>query len=374
MTSFAARRERLRKQLTDEGLDALLVSHPVNVTYLSGFSGDSSSLVLTADHALLVSDARFTEQIAEECPDLETYIRTPTQPLLEALGVVLTRLHAMAVGVESGHMTLAEFERLRDLVKPADWKPGKDRVERLRQIKDEGELAEIRQAIRLAEKAFGMFRAMLRGEDTEKECADNLEHYVRRAGGKCTAFAPIVAVGERAALPHAPPTTRRLREAPLTLVDWGANGPFYKSDLTRVLLTHNYSPNSERVEKVAARVQEIYEVVLRAQQAAIAAIRPGVPGKDVDRAARQVIADAGYGEFFTHSIGHGLGLQVHETPFMRANTEEPLQAGMVVTVEPGIYLPGYAGVRIEDDVLVTPDGREVLSSLPKSLEWAIQEL
>ena len=184
-------------------------------------------------------------------------------------------------------------------------------------------------------------------------------------------FPSIVAVGPRAALPHAPPTAKRVREAPLLLIDWGASGAFYKSDLTRVLLTHNNSPFTRSAD-VDPRIREVYEIVLRAQLAAIAAVRPGAKTKEVDAAARSVIADAGYGSYFTHSIGHGIGLMIHEAPFMRADTEQVLAAGMVVTVEPGIYIPGFAGVRIEDDVLVTPDGQEVLTSVPKTIDDALQ--
>jgi Xaa-Pro aminopeptidase len=362
---FAARRDRLLAQLHGESVDAFLITNPVNVSYLTGFSGDASCLIVSPGRTLMVSDGRFTEQIAEECPGLETIIRPPTQPLGAAAAAALNKLGFGTVGCENMHLTLAEFESLKSMTETIDWSPAPDRVEKLRMVKDDGEIAQIRQAIRFAEKAFTMFRAMLRPDDTEKELADNLEHFVRRAGANSTAFPSIVAVGPRAALPHAPPTQKRVSEAPVLLVDWGANGPFYKSDLTRVLLTHNNSPFVE------PKIAKIYEVVLKAQTQAIKALRPGVKSKEIDEAARKVITDAGYGEYFTHSIGHGIGMVIHEAPLMRANTELELQAGMVVTVEPGIYLPGIAGVRIEDDVLVTPDGCEVLTSLPKTLDAAI---
>jgi Xaa-Pro aminopeptidase len=383
---FAVRRDRLLLQLRREGLDAALITQPVNVSYLTGFSGDTSCLIIGPKKTILVSDGRFTDQIAEECPGLETIIRPPVQPLGEAAAAALNKLGCGTVGYESGHLTVAEFEALAALTKTLQWKPALDRVERLRMIKDAEEIQQIRQAIRWAEKAFVMFRAMLRPDDTEKELADNLEHFVRLSGAKGTAFPSIVAVGPRAALPHAPPTSKRVREAALLLVDWGAGGPFYKSDLTRVLLTRDNSPSGGRLgepqgeslsgsdRELDARVKEIYAIVLRAQLAAIAALRPGVRAREVDAAARTVIAEAGYGEYFTHSIGHGIGMMVHEAPIMRANTETVLEAGMVVTIEPGIYLPGVAGVRIEDDVLVTPEGREVLTSLPKTFDAAIQTL
>jgi Xaa-Pro aminopeptidase len=199
-----------------------------------------------------------------------------------------------------------------------------------------------------------------------------LETYVRRVGAARTSFPPIVAVGDRAALPHAPPSGKHVHEAPLLLVDWGASGPFqdgwapsapYKSDLTRVLLTHN-----NRHGNPDPKLAEVYGVVLRAQETAIRTVRPGIAGMAVDEAARTVIAQAGYGDFFTHGLGHGIGLEIHEAPFFKPGNETILQAGMVVTIEPGIYLPDWGGIRIEDDVLVTPDGCEMLTSLPRELE------
>jgi Xaa-Pro aminopeptidase len=265
---------------------------------------------------------------------------------------------------------VADAQALANQAKSITWKPGSNRVEALRQVKDANEIAQIRAAIHMAEKAFAVFRALLRPDDTEKDLVDTLEHAVRRAGARAGSFPAIVAVGPRAALPHAPPTDMRVSEASLLLVDWGASGPFfYKSDLTRVLLTHNNSPT----RSADAKAQAVYEVVLRAQRAALEAVRPGVMAQDVDSAARHVIADAGFGEYFTHSIGHGLGMQVHEAPLMKPGSPLLLQAGMVVTIEPGIYLPGEFGIRIEDDVLVTTDGAEVLSGLPRDWETNVVE-
>jgi Xaa-Pro aminopeptidase len=376
---FAARRDRLLERLNREDLDAVLITHPVNVSYLTGFSGDSTCLVLSPRRTIIVSDPRFSAQLAEECPDVETVIRPPVQPLSEAVAGTINKLGIGRLGFESGHVTVAELQTLSGLAPTVEWKPGVDRVEALRMVKDKGEVEQIRQAIRYAEKAFGAFVGTLRPDDTEKDLVDNLECFVRRVGAKGTSFPSIVAVGPRAALPHASPTDKRVREAPLLLVDWGASGPFYKSDLTRVLLTHNNSPFTgsdagSGTHGLDPKIKEVYEVVLRAQLRAIATVRAGVKAMVVDAAARTVITEAGYGEYFTHSIGHGIGMMVHEAPFMRANTEQALEAGMVVTIEPGIYLPGFAGVRIEDDVLVTPDCCEVLTSVPKNLEAAIQSL
>lgn len=363
MDHHARRRDALITRLAAEGLDALLVSSGVNVTYLTGFSGDSSVVVLTRDRALLISDPRYVGQIADECPTVETFIRSPIQKLHEAIGQVLGRLRVRSVGCEAGALTLSEAEALRGAAPTIDWKPGSDRVEVLRAIKDESEIAAIRRAIAIAERAFAVFRPLIRPGDMEKDLADAMDNYVRRCGGLCSSFPPIIAVGERAALPHCPPTEKRVEEADLLLVDWGATGPTgYRSDLTRTL------PTPRTATSISDRLIEIHGIVLRAQQAAIERVRPGAIAKEVDAAARSVIEGAGHGERFGHGLGHGIGLQIHEAPSVRPLSETVLEPGMVITIEPGIYLPGWGGVRIEDDVLVTPDGREVLTHVPRELE------
>ncbi|HZV04930.1 MAG TPA: Xaa-Pro peptidase family protein [Gemmataceae bacterium] len=364
----AQRRERLIRQLIDEGIDALMVSNPVNVTYLTGFTGDSTVFLLLRDRLLLVSDSRYTGQLAEECRELPVHIRPTTQKLPEAVAEALKGFGIRSVGFESGALTVGELEQLRQLAPSLDWKGGLDRVERLRMVKDNSELAQIRTAIDVAERVFLAFRSLLRPEDTEKDLCDVIEHYARRAGGSGTAFPPIVAVGERAALPHAPPTDRTVASGELLLVDWGVSAPLYKSDLTRVLVPRKTSPFSRTTSATSAKLHEVYSVVLQAQEAALRTVRPGVSTRAIDAAARSVIAEAGYGEFFGHGLGHGFGLQIHEAPWLRPNADAPVEPGMVFTLEPGIYLPGWGGVRIEDDVLVTPDGVERLTHLPRDLE------
>lgn len=365
---YAGRRQKLHAYIAEEMLDALLITNPVNVTYLTGFSGDSSYLIVMPARTMLVSDGRFVIQLKEECPGLETHIRPPSQTVTEAAAEVLGKLNLRSVGLESSHLTLADFEVLRTRAATVDWKPAPGRVERLRMVKDDEEVAQIRQAIAIAETAFGQFRAMLKPDDREKDLADTLEMLVRRGGGSACAFPPIVAVGERAALPHAPPTDRALTGADLILVDWGASGRFYKSDLTRVLLTRTQSRSSVPKNASGPRLETIYAVVLQAQQRAIDCLRPGIKAMDLDARARGAISDAGFGDYFNHGLGHGFGLQIHEAPFLKPGHDVVLQAGIVVTIEPGIYVPGWAGVRIEDDFLVTPDGCERLTSLPREVE------
>jgi Xaa-Pro aminopeptidase len=246
-------------------------------------------------------------------------------------------------------------------VKPLELLPQADLVETLRLIKDDGELAEIREAIQQAERGFQLLKASLSPDMTEQQAANELERAMRHFGAKQAAFDTIVAVGPRAALPHAQPTSTRIGDAAFLLIDWGArNSAGYHSDLTRMVVTGTISP----------KLEKLYRVVLQAQRRGIEAVRPGVPGGEVDSAARDAIRQAGWGKNFGHGLGHGIGLEIHEGPRVSQNSRVELKPGMVVTVEPGIYLPGWGGIRIEDDVLVTRTGHEVLTSLPRDLESA----
>jgi Xaa-Pro aminopeptidase len=366
----AARRRSLARQLKPLGLDALVVSNPVNVTYLTGFTGEASYLIVGRNKQLLVTDGRFTDQLADECPGLPLHVRPPSITTPPVLAKVLTGLGFKSVGFESTHVTVALLGLWRELAPTLDWSSQKGLVEAMRAVKDDGEVRQIRDAIAIAERAYGMFRAMIEPDATERELFDALEMYVRRAGGTGTSFPSIVAVGERAALAHAPPTERSVASADFLLVDWGAAGTYYKSDLTRMLITRRswFRPGKPRADD--PKLAKVYSAVLAAQERAIAAVRPGVVGKAVDAAARAALADAGYEKAFTHGLGHGIGLQVHETPDLRATSADVLKPGMVITIEPGVYVSGWGGVRIEDDVLVTADGCERLTTLPRDFASA----
>lgn len=362
MTRFARRRAKLLKLVKAAGADGLLVTNEKNVTYLTGFTGDSSCLLVTARESRIISDFRYLTQLQEECPDLPRHIRDRSQLLRDATVDVLASTKAGRLAIEGDSMSVADYSYLNDNVKkPLGMSHGL--VETLRQVKDREEIDVLRQAARQAEKAFAVLRATLRTNRTEKELADDLEHQLRLQGAECSSFPPIVAAGPRAALPHARPTTHAVGDADFVLVDWGATFQGYKSDLTRVLVTGRISPKLER----------LYGLVLRAQEQAIAAVRPGKTGREIDAIARAVIADASFGKYFGHGLGHGIGLNIHELPRLSVLDETPLQAGMVVTVEPGIYLPGWGGIRIEDDVLVTTGGHEVLTSYPKGLAEMVVE-
>ncbi|MFY7953097.1 MAG: M24 family metallopeptidase [Armatimonadaceae bacterium] len=370
MDYTVSRRTNLLRDCKSDGVDGLLVTHPVNVRYLTGFSGSSGSLVLSPKHAVLVSDARYEEQIKEECKGLDFHIRPHTKTLTEATAEVLTKSGLKAVGVEADHLTVATHSALQEKAAKCTFAPLSGRVEHLRVVKDPSEMEQIKAAVGVAERAFRMFVALMRESDTEKELADAMEMYIRRAGGLRSAFPPIVAVGERGALPHALPTARAVGDGSKLLVDWGADVG-YRSDLTRTLKSPFPTPPLRRnkEERTAYPFDAVYEAVRQAHEAAVKELRAGAKAKDVDAAARKALTrhsprGIDLNDHFTHGLGHGIGLETHEGPQIRQNSDAVLEAGSVVTIEPGVYLPGWGGVRIEDDYHITKDGCVRLTTLP----------
>lgn len=353
-----ARRSRLISALKKAQFDLLIVSHPPNVTYLTGFTGDASCLLIGPKRTLMVSDSRFETQLADECPGLATEIRTAKTQTADFLARVLGKLGMSRIGFESAYTTVAAHASLSEKMPGVTLTPSAGLVEELREIKDSEEIAAIRDAIYLAERGYAVIRSLMLPEMTEREVAHELEHAMRRFGALRAAFEPIVGVGPQAALPHYRAGLHALHEAPFVLLDWGAVEPGgYHSDLTRVIST----------SKIPPKLDKLHRVVMNARQAALDAIRPGVACQQVDAAARKVIDDAGFGKYFGHGLGHGIGLEIHESTRFSPISKDTLQPGMVLTVEPGIYIPGFGGVRLEDDVLITRDGYEVLSSVPLEL-------
>ena len=353
------RRQALSKSLRKHGIDAILVTSEPNVSYLTGFTGDSSALLLDKDRAVVLSDGRYTEQLEQECPDLPVEARDASQLPQDFLAKVLSKHPGRKIGYEVDNLSVATFDCLREGASTVQFKPVSGEVEALRAIKDRDELAAIREAIDQAQRAFVRVTSALRSSQSEKDLADEIEDSLRRCGASGSSFPPIVAVGKNAARPHhSPQASTRLGDADFILIDWGANGRGYKSDLTRVLITG----------KVTSKFETVYRAVLAAQERAIATIRPGVTGGAVDAAARSALEEQGLNRFFDHGLGHGIGLQIHEAPRLRKDAKTLLRPGMVITIEPGVYIPGWGGVRIEDDILVTPEGCEVLTHVPKALE------
>jgi Xaa-Pro aminopeptidase len=299
--------------------------------------------------------------LQEECPNLELEIRGPGEKIAASVAGVVGRARVSALAVEAASMSIEMASALEVLMPKVTLVKTSGLVEGLRMVKDKGEVARIREAAKLARRGFEVIRAGLRGEQSECDVAAELEYRLRGFGAKGCSFPSIVAAGARSALPHARPTRQLIGGSEFVLIDWGANEGLYVSDLTRLLVTGRISP----------KLQKVYGVVLKAQLAAIEAIRPGVSCEHIDGVARRVIERAGFGAAFGHGLGHGIGLEVHEGPRLSRHQPVLLRPGMVVTVEPGIYLPGWGGVRIEDDVLVTRGGHEVLTDVPKSLEESV---
>jgi Xaa-Pro aminopeptidase len=358
MSSHAARRRKLRSLIRKAEADALLITNFKNVTYLTGFTGDDSYLLVTLDGEKLVTDMRYTTQLAEECPGLALEIRPPGVTMMKGIAKAVGQAGCERMGIEGASATVSLQQSLGKALPKIQIVVTENLVERLRIVKDKDEIDATKLACQQARRAFDVVRASLTPKMTELDVAAELEYQARRFGGTALSFPAIVAVGPRAALPHARPTTRRLSESDFTLIDWGVNSGLYMSDLTRIVVTGKISP----------KLRKIYAVVLKAQLAAIDAIRPGLTGEEIDAVARKIITRAGFGKAFGHGLGHGTGLEIHEAPRLAVGQKTKLRPGMIVTVEPGIYVPGWGGVRIEDDVLVTRSGHEVLSDVPKQLE------
>ncbi|HUW58687.1 MAG TPA: Xaa-Pro peptidase family protein [Planctomycetota bacterium] len=355
----ARRVSELRKVIEAEALDGMLVSSVPNVTYLSAFTGDDSLALVTPDRLAIITDFRYVEQVEQECPGWEVVRRE--KDLWQTTAAAVTESGVRRLGFETAHLSHAGFRKLTDVLGDVEVVPLEGKVETLRQIKDAREVRAIEAALRCQEAAFAEVKACVRPGMTERQVACELDYRMRRHGAEQSAFETIVACGERGSLPHARATERVISQGDAVLVDWGARCFFYNSDLTRLL----------HVGTVSGEFEKVYHIVRQAQNEALAVIRPGVKLCEVDGAARAVIRDRGYGERFGHSLGHGVGLEVHESPVVRERNEEPVQPGMVFTIEPGIYIPGWGGVRIEDMVLVTDDGVRVLSDCEKDLDGIV---
>lgn len=338
-------------------LDGLLVTGAANVRYLSGFSGSSAILFVSSRETLLITDFRYQTQAAEEVGDLAR-ITIESQSLWTGLWQQLAQLSSLEIlGFESAHLVHRDFQRLLEAGARYQWRPTVDLVEALRERKDEDELRRIREAVETAEHALGLTIGQLRFGMTELEVAGLLESALRQSGSDGFPFPSIVASGPNAALPHARPTSRAIAKGDFLLLDFGARVAGYCSDITRTFVAG--PANAEQ--------REVHDVVRQANERAVRAVRPGMSGRDADGVARGYIEDRGFGELFGHSLGHGIGLEVHEAPRLAKTADKALVEGAVVTVEPGIYRPGWGGVRIEDDVHLGAGGAQVLTRFAREL-------
>jgi Xaa-Pro aminopeptidase len=348
---YESRRARLLDPMRGEGLDAMLVTHLPNIRYLTGFSGSTAMLVLEREGApTLVTDSRYVTQAREEAagcslePVRETYEQT--------LARWLSKNKIRRLAFEELHLNVAQLRFLEAATSGGtDLVASRERVERLRMVKDHEEIEQLRRAASGLRKVLEGWMKRIEPGALEQDLAAELDYGLRRFGYERNAFETIVASGPRSALPHGRPTARRLESGDAVVVDFGGMMGGYASDVTRTFAVG--SPPEE--------LRSLYEIVATAQQAAIETARPGVRAEEVDRTARQVIERSGLGDHFGHGTGHGLGLEVHEAPWIRRGSSVYLEPGMVFTVEPGIYLPERFGVRLEDDLLVTERGAELLS-------------
>ena len=367
MEDFSERRNKVRRVVEKQKLDALLITNPLNLRYLTGFTGGSGSLLIRSGGDTILSDPRFTIQIEEECPDLDTIIRPRSASTSKTLAKLLGKTGKL--GIEAESVTIAQQERLFQYLSHWESVPTKRVVEELRQIKDRYELARIRQAVDVADRAFQYVRSQLKPSMSEVDICNMLEHEMRLLGAEDRSFPSIIGAGARAALPHATPGGQTLSGQSHLLFDWGAVVDGYMSDLTRVLILTPQRKSTPGTSTQGKKLRTVYETVLTAQEAAIAAIKPGQTCEEIDKVARNIITKAGFGKHFGHGLGHAIGLQVHENPRLAPGDQTVLKAGMILTVEPGIYLKDWGGVRIEDNVLITKTGCEVLSrNVPKSFD------
>jgi len=353
------RLRKLRTSIAEKGLDALLLSQPENLLYLSGFTGSSGWLLTSEQNAILATDFRYVEQAKGESPDFEI-IQTKRE-LRDWLPDLVSDLGWHKLGFEANFISYDSSHKLSEAIKTKqvnlELVPTTGIVEQLRSIKEPEELGFITKAVELAEAAFEHAKALIRPGITEKEAAWEIEKFLRQKGSEGMPFEIIVASGPNSALPHARPTEKRVRSGEPVLIDMGARISGYCSDFSRTLL----------LGETDKSLQEIYNIVLKAQNAAIERVESGMYASQADQLARSVVEQAGYGDAFGHGLGHGVGLAVHESPTLGPSSSDSLADGMVFTIEPGIYLAGQGGVRIEDMVVLENGKAKVLSKAKRDL-------
>ncbi|MBU0995801.1 MAG: Xaa-Pro peptidase family protein [Proteobacteria bacterium] len=361
-THMETRIERVRKKIHDSDMDTLMILTDENRRYLSGFTGEDSqfdesagALLITKDKLVFATDSRFTEQAKNESPLFDVYCYKTG--LAKELNNILSTLGTQRLGYESKRLTCYQHQAMTETLisnqSSVVMVPADQILENLRIIKDETEIDQIRRSLAISENAFTEIKKQIKPDDTEKQLAWKLEQIIRNLGAESLSFPSIVAVGPNSALPHAIPGDRKINTGAQLLFDWGAILNAYCSDITRTLF----------IGKPDDTFKTVFQTVLDAQEKAIQNIRSGVSGKHIDSIARTHIENMGYKGFFGHGLGHGVGLAVHEPPRLSPIKDDTLLSGMVVTVEPGIYIPGWGGVRLENLIVVRDDGAEVLNTL-----------
>lgn len=352
---YGERLKRLRASMAEKKLDAYLVTDLKNIRYLTGFTGSSAYAVVSADKAFFLTDPRYTAQSREEVKGFRIRI---FKKALDTVVQTVGELKAGVVGFESASVSFDNYTKLaRAMRGKSRLKPSPGLVSALRGVKDPFEIEKISEAAKLLDKGFNHAMKVVKPGAIERDAAFAIETFWRKRGAESLAFDTIIASGERGALPHGKASEKRIKKGELVVVDMGALLNGYNSDETRTFVTG----------RPTAKQKEVYQVVRDAQAAGIESIRPGVKAAAVDLAARSVIKKAGYGKYFGHGTGHGVGLDIHEGPGLGPTSVDVLEEGTVITVEPGIYIPGWGGVRIEDMALVTKNGAKLLTSTTRDL-------
>ena len=345
---------KLRSMLRQEGIDGLLLTNSYNRTYMTGFTGTAGVVLLSAERALFITDFRYVEQAQKQAVGYE--IVQHTGPITEEVAKRAKELGITKLGFEQDTLTYSEYRMYGDKAE-AELVPVSGLVEKLRLIKTDAEIKILKEAAQIADAAFTHILSFIRPGVSELAVSNELEFFMRRQGAVSSSFDIIVASGHRSALPHGVASEKLIETGEFVTLDFGAYYKGYCSDITRTIAVGEPSQD----------LKDIYDVVLEAQLRGLDGIRAGVTGKEADALTRDYITEKGYGQYFGHSTGHGIGLEIHEGPGLSIRSDTVLEPGMAVTVEPGIYIAGLGGVRIEDDVIVTKEGNEILTHSPKEL-------
>ena len=345
---------KLRESLVEKGLDAILITNEYNRRYMTGFTGTAGVAIVSHNDAVFITDFRYTEQAAEQVKDFRIVQQTGT--IISEVASQAEAMNIKTLGFEKETMTYGMYELYNDALK-ADLVPVSGLIEKIRLIKTEQEINIIKVACEIADHAFTHILEFIKPGRTELEVSNELEFFMRKHGAAGSSFDIIVASGIRSALPHGVATNKVIEKGDFVTLDFGALYNGYISDITRTVA----------VGQPSEKLVEMYEVVLESQLLALEKVGPGMTGIEADAVARDYLKSKGYGEAFGHSTGHGIGLEVHEGPGLSFRSETVLEPGMTVTIEPGVYLPGIGGVRIEDDILITETGNEILTHSTKEL-------
>lgn len=350
------RLDKLREMFDGFGVDALLITNDQNRRYMTGFTGTAGLVLITKEEALLVVDFRYVEQASQQAKDFSIVQVSTKAELLGEIVRQTERLNISKLGFEQNHVSFYSYSEYQTKLR-SEMVPLSGAVEKLRMIKDENEINIIREAAEISDAAFKHILEFIKPGITEIEVSNELEAYMRRKGATSSAFDTIVASGYRGAFPHGVASTKVIEKGDMVTLDFGAYYKGYRSDITRTVAVGEPSED----------LKGIYSIVLEALTIALNGIKPGITGKSADAFSRNFITEMGYGKQYGHGSGHGIGLDIHEEPFKNVNCDTIIEPGMVLTVEPGIYIPNLGGVRIEDDILITADGNEIITKSPKEL-------